>query len=362
MKQIIEDIRRLLKDGTFKDEQHVRFSLVGRICQALGWNIWNPAEFYTEYNVKKYPPQEINSDLRGRVDVALILSEKRNDLAEVFIEVKTPGKLQSELAAGETQLQKYNFWDKSAISVLTDGIVWRFYLPSIGGSFDGTLFNEINMLKDDPTAIATVFERILKRENFRKKALQTAEDMHEELRKINLLDNVKTEAEQIATKTGMSAYLIAKQLLLTKHKEDFEITEIETLWHKSVPGAEENGDSGSAITHDNYDLDHDYRFKKLKRAYVIDQWYPVTAWWQLKKTLYLNLQSKLIGLTIGKGAGISQDKTIYANPITLADGYYCEGHGSSSSILGHCRTVLKALNMDYKSSIRIEIQTQTEES
>ncbi|NLW19490.1 MAG: hypothetical protein GXY81_07360 [Candidatus Cloacimonetes bacterium] len=41
MKQIIQDIRSLLKDGTFKDEQHVRFSLVGRICQALGWNIWN---------------------------------------------------------------------------------------------------------------------------------------------------------------------------------------------------------------------------------------------------------------------------------------------------------------------------------
>ena len=35
MRQIIEDIRLLLKDGPFKDEQHVRFSLVGRICCAL---------------------------------------------------------------------------------------------------------------------------------------------------------------------------------------------------------------------------------------------------------------------------------------------------------------------------------------
>ncbi len=360
MKQIIEDIQGLLKDGTFKDEQHVRFSLVGRICQALGWNIWNPAEFYTEYNVKKYPPQEISSDLRGRVDVALILSEKRNDLAEVFIEVKTPGKLQSELAAGETQLQKYNFWDKSAISILTDGIVWRFYLPSIGGSFEGTLFNEINILKDDPITIVNVFERILKRDNFRKKALQIAEDMHEELRKINIINSVKIEAEQIATKTGMSAYLIAKQLLLTKHREDFEISEIEALWHRSVPGVD--GDGGNPLPDENYDLDHDFRFKKLKRARILDQWYPVTAWWQLKKTLYLKLQVKLLGLNLGKGAGISQDKTIYANPITLADDYYCEGHGSSSSILGHCKTILKALDIDYKSAVRIEILKQTEES
>ncbi|MCB5268616.1 MAG: hypothetical protein LHW43_00760 [Candidatus Cloacimonetes bacterium] len=360
MKQIIEDIRILLKDGAFKDEQHVRFSLVGRICYALGWNIWNPSEFYTEYNVKKYPPQEISSDLRGRVDVALILSEKRNDLAEVFIEVKTPGKLQSELAAGEIQLQKYNFWDKSAISILTDGIVWRFYLPSFGGSFEGTLFNEINILKDDPITIVNVFERILKRDNFRKKALQIAEDMHEELRKINIINSVKIEAEQIATKTGMSAYLIAKQLLLTKHREDFEISEIEALWHRSVPGVD--GDGGNPLPDENYDLDHDFRFQKLKRARILDQWYPVTAWWQLKKTLYLKLQVKILGLNLGKGAGISQDKKIYANPITLADDYYCEGHGSSSSILGHCKTILKALDIDYKSAVRIEIQNQTEES
>ena len=360
MKDIIEDIRAKLRDGAFRDEQHVRFSLVGRICQALGWNIWNPAEFYTEYNVKKYPPQEISSDLRGRVDVALILTDRPHDLAEVFIEVKTPGKLQSELTAGEIQLQKYNFWDKSAISILTDGIIWRFYLPSFGGSFDGTLFNEINILKDDPITIVNVFERILKRDNFRKEALQIAEDMHEELRKITIINSVKIEAEQIAIKTGMSAYLIAKQLLLTKHREDFEISEIEALWHRSVPGVD--GDRGNPLPDEDYDLDHDFRFKKLKRAKILDQWYPVTAWWQLKKTLYLNLQAKLIGINLRKGAGISRDKTIYANPITLADGYYCEGHGSSSSILAHCKTILNALDIDHKSAVRIEIQKQTEES
>ena len=36
MKQIIEDIRYLSKDGSFKDEQHVRFSFAGRLCQESG--------------------------------------------------------------------------------------------------------------------------------------------------------------------------------------------------------------------------------------------------------------------------------------------------------------------------------------
>ena len=79
MKQIVEDIRILLKDGTFKDEQHVRFSLVGRLCQALGWNIWNPEEFYTEYRVKRLPQQNITKDVTGRVDVALFIPEKTSE-------------------------------------------------------------------------------------------------------------------------------------------------------------------------------------------------------------------------------------------------------------------------------------------
>jgi hypothetical protein len=44
MKKIIEDLRVLLKERAFRDEQHARFSLVGRICQTLGWDIWNPEE------------------------------------------------------------------------------------------------------------------------------------------------------------------------------------------------------------------------------------------------------------------------------------------------------------------------------
>lgn len=41
MKQIIEDISILRKDGAFKDEQHARFSLAGRVCQTQGGNILN---------------------------------------------------------------------------------------------------------------------------------------------------------------------------------------------------------------------------------------------------------------------------------------------------------------------------------
>jgi predicted type IV restriction endonuclease len=236
MKEVIESVRKMLSDGLFSDEQHVRFSLVGRICQKLGWNVWNPAEFYTEYPVKKYPPQELTTELRGRVDVALFLADKRTDKAEVFIEVKSPGKLPYELPSGEAQLQRYHYWDKAAICILTDGITWRFYLPSEGGPFDGTLFNEFNILDDRVDFICQTLDKVLRRENFRKQAVQTASDMYEELGKIRLINKVKQKATQIASDTGMDIYLIAKQLLIQTEHTDLKIEEIVELWERTLPG------------------------------------------------------------------------------------------------------------------------------
>ena len=238
MKDVIEKVKILLKDSVFSDEQHIRFSLVGRICEKLGWDIWNPAEFYTEYPVKKYPPQEITTELRGRVDIALFLADKRSEKAEVFIEVKSPGRLQNELQSGEAQLQRYNYWDKSAISILTDGITWRFYLPSEGGSFDSTLFNEFNILTDNVEIICQTLDKVLRRENFRKQAVQTASDMYEELSKIRLIHKVKQKAIQIASDTGMDMYLIAKRLLIKNEHIDLDIEEIALLWERTIPGGE----------------------------------------------------------------------------------------------------------------------------
>lgn len=235
MREVIENVRKMLSDGLFSDEQHVRYSLVGRICKELGWNIWNPAEFYTEYPVKKYPPQEVTTELRGRVDVALFLADKRTDKAEVFIEVKSPGRLQYELQSGEIQLQRYNYWDKAAICILTDGITWRFYLPSEGGSFDSTLFNEFHILNDSVEIICQTLDKVLRRDNFRKQAVQTASGMYEELGKTRLIHKVKNKAIQIASETGMDVYLIAQQLLKQTEHIEMELTEIKRLWDKTIP-------------------------------------------------------------------------------------------------------------------------------
>lgn len=239
MKEIIEDIRVMLKEGLFKDEQHVRFSLVGRICQKLGWDIWNPAEFYTEYKVDKIPTQILPKESNGRVDIALFLSENKPKAAEVFMEIKAPGKLMPSLKDCEDQLHVYTGHHRIAIGILTDGIIWRFYVPPVGGYFKDTLFAQLNLEKDDIDALVNFFNDVLRKDNFRKKAQERAEEMFEELGRIMLVQTVKPKAIQIAEETGLLVYLIAQRLLKQNEGIDMEIEEIQRLWDKTIPGGDQ---------------------------------------------------------------------------------------------------------------------------
>ena len=49
MRDILSDIRTRMGEGLYVNEEHVRLSLVARILQGLGWNIWNPAEVNAEF-------------------------------------------------------------------------------------------------------------------------------------------------------------------------------------------------------------------------------------------------------------------------------------------------------------------------
>ena len=183
MKEILQDIRKKLLKGAFQNEEQVRFSLVSRILFALGWNIWDPNEVVTEYPVKKFP---ISKDENGRVDIALFMNNHSDRTPEVFLEIKAPGKLAGNYTVYEEQLQRYNYYDRSAISILTDGMEWKFYLPSAGGSFDQRLFNDFNLKDDDIDYIIITLKEVLHKDNFRRKAIQSGERMLEEMKLINI--------------------------------------------------------------------------------------------------------------------------------------------------------------------------------
>lgn len=75
---------------------------------------------------------------------------------------------------------------------------------------------------------------ILKKENYRIKALNTAEDMRNELVRIKLIGSVKAEAINMHEKTDLSPYLFAQQLIKKNHRLDIDIADIERLWDKKT--------------------------------------------------------------------------------------------------------------------------------
>ena len=49
MQATLENIKQDLTKNVYKNEEHIRLSLVCRILDKLGWDVWNPEEVYPEF-------------------------------------------------------------------------------------------------------------------------------------------------------------------------------------------------------------------------------------------------------------------------------------------------------------------------
>ena len=157
MQKTLEQIRDYLNSRKYRNEEHVRLSLVCRILYELGWDIWNPDEVNAEFS----PNKEENNDNK-RVDLALFI----NKLAQIFIEVKNADKLKNSanLEKAEKQLTEYNSHNKSAISIITSGADWKFYYAPAQGRFSDRRFKEFNFQTDDLNDIDKILRSFLSKE------------------------------------------------------------------------------------------------------------------------------------------------------------------------------------------------------
>lgn len=156
MNDTLLDIREKLKNNYFQNEEHVKLSLVARILFELGWNIWNPLEVNSEFKVV---PKEDST----KVDIALFLNKYFPP--SVFIEIKSVGKIDRELAKIEEQLRDYNRNNTAQFSIITDGRKWKFYYSQTGGEFSEKCFESIDIMKDDIIDIIESFNIFLSKEN-----------------------------------------------------------------------------------------------------------------------------------------------------------------------------------------------------
>ncbi len=149
--QALTDIRQRLENQEYKNEEHVRFSLVGRVLLALGWNIWNPNEVITE--------DKPHDDDHTKVDITLRAWGPK--IPKVYIECKRVGLLLPFLGKVETQMMDYNKNNKADLILLTDGQHWRFYYAPGSAAFRDRLFDDYDLLNHHPEQVSQAFEELL---------------------------------------------------------------------------------------------------------------------------------------------------------------------------------------------------------
>jgi len=187
MKDVLLDIREKLNDGAYTNEEHVRLSLVARVLQQLGWDLWNPREVNSEFRVL---PQEDSS----RVDLALFLTPYS---PEVFLEVKLVGKLTGNIGKVEGQLRDYNRNNTALFSIITDGQKWLFYYSQTGGQFSQKRFKTLDILADEVDDLQMFFDMFLSKKGIGNgSAERQAKDYLQLSRKQRVMEDVLPEAKR----------------------------------------------------------------------------------------------------------------------------------------------------------------------
>lgn len=145
--QFIKEIRSNHSRISRYDEAATKQGIVLRLFSLLGWNTFDTEEVRPEYTVEG-----------KRVDYSLAVNEGN----VVFVEVKRPTQ---ELDKHEKQLLDYSFHQGVDLAILTNGILYWFYLPTAKGSWRKRKFYTIDILSQDSHEISMKFIDILSKQN-----------------------------------------------------------------------------------------------------------------------------------------------------------------------------------------------------
>ncbi len=152
------------------DETEAKQGMILPFLQLLGWNVWDTDEVKPEYPVEGKKAIE-----GGRVDYCLRIKGK----SEVFLEAKRPGE---DLEKHQEQLLDYSFREGVDLAILSNGILWWFYLPREKGHWKERKIYAIDIIQQATEEIAEKFTQLLSRENVQSgEALQNAKFIYEQL-------------------------------------------------------------------------------------------------------------------------------------------------------------------------------------
>ena len=141
----LADVTDRLHQGRFSNEQAISQGIVLRLLQDLGWDTWDTATVWPEYQTGE-----------GRADFALCVPPSK---PAIFIEVKQPGRADD----GVRQALEYAFHTGVPFVVLTDGKTWSFYLPAEQGNYAERRVHKLDLFERPAAEVATVLNQYISR-------------------------------------------------------------------------------------------------------------------------------------------------------------------------------------------------------
>jgi len=376
MKETIKSIIELLEKNRYRNEQHVRFSLVARICYALNWNIWDPYVFDTEDQTDKFTPTDNGKTTKGKVDIVLYKTKKTDRTAHIFIEVKMVGELAKNLQKSREQLEQYSLKISPPLSVLTDGLRWEFFLNCLNtkkGKYTERLINSFELSDEDIDKKCSIIS-FLMNPSVSKTALEaTGRKMKKEYEIIQLIQEVKQKAISLYPNDMLKQAIKAKELIKKYYNREVSLNKISDLWDESLalggieikqdepkfspevktdPLPSYTGKPIIEIKQDEPKFSPGVKTKRLpsytgqhiveisiKKQKVIK----ISSCAELKKAVYDYIVSQKAGFQLKNNnvsSGIHKDSTKLRKPVQLVDGRFIEGNLSNDGAVKQC---LKAL-------------------
>jgi predicted type IV restriction endonuclease len=160
LKNFIKKIQTEKKIQTLNEEA-TKQSIILPILQLIGWQVFDVDEVSPEFSIEN-----------KRVDYAL----RSGSINKVFIEVK---RINEDLEKHQEQLLTYSFRQGVNLSILTNGILWWFYLPLQEGGWEQRKFYAIDMYSQSLDKIAEVFFKFLSKDKvFNGEALKNAKQLY----------------------------------------------------------------------------------------------------------------------------------------------------------------------------------------
>jgi len=160
----IKELKANKKLAAF-DEASTKQAVVLRILSFLGWDIFDVAQVYPNYSANSTP---VSYALRIR------------NTNKVFIEVKRAG---AKLDNHQKALIDLSSREGVNLAVLTNGVIWWFYLISATGNWQRKWFYSIDLIKQKPdTFVPHLMNLLTKTKVSKGQSLKAAKSLYQKKR------------------------------------------------------------------------------------------------------------------------------------------------------------------------------------